>query len=162
RSRIADAVESALELGRGVLHVAQVEEGRDEEKWKVEKYSLHFACDRCGRSFEPLNPHHFSFNSPLGWCPACEGLGVQMGASTAILFRDRRGPLREGAIALWPPLTEDNPFLQFAEALAGHVGFSLDTPFEQLEPAHQRAILQGTGEAWIALEAPVPSSPPQE
>ncbi len=43
--------------------------------WPVEVHSQHFACDRCGRSFEPLSPHNFSFNSPLGWCPACEGLG---------------------------------------------------------------------------------------
>ena len=46
----------------------------------VDRYSQHFACDRCGRSFEPLTPHHFSFNSPLGWCPTCEGLGMQHGA----------------------------------------------------------------------------------
>ena len=56
---------------------------RDEPHWKVDRYSQHFACDRCGRSFEPLNPHHFSFNSPLGWCPTCEGLGVQKGANPA-------------------------------------------------------------------------------
>src|SRR5262249_11742776 len=83
RSRIADAVEAGLDLGAGVLQVAHVEEGKAEPSWKVERYSQHFACDQCGRSFEPLNPHHFSFNSPLGWCPACEGLGVQMGANAA-------------------------------------------------------------------------------
>jgi excinuclease ABC subunit A len=152
RSRLADAVEAALDLGRGVLHVAHVEDERPEPQWKVERYSQHFACDRCGRSFEPLNPHHFSFNSPLGWCPTCEGLGVQKGASAALLIRDPRKSLRDGALAAWPPLGEDNPFLAFAEALARHVGFSLDTPFEQVDPAHQRAVLHGTGEAWIDLE----------
>src|SRR5262249_166229 len=55
-------------------------------------------------------------------------------------------------------LTMDNPFLGFAEALARHVGFSLDVPFEQLEPAHQRAILHGTDEAWIPLD-PVEATP---
>ncbi|MCI0462166.1 MAG: hypothetical protein L0Z62_34880 [Gemmataceae bacterium] len=154
RSRIADAVEAALDLGRGVMHVAHVDDSRDEPKWKVERYSQHFACDRCGRSFEPLNPHHFSFNSPLGWCPTCEGLGVQKGASPALLIRDPGLSLRQGALAAWPPLTEDNPFLRFAEALARHVGFGLDTPFEQLEAAQQRALLQGTGEAWIPLDPP--------
>jgi len=152
RSRIADAVEAALELGRGVLHVALVNENRPETEWKVDRYSLHFACDRCGRSFEPLNPHHFSFNSPLGWCSTCEGLGVQKGASTALLIRDPRRALREGALAAWPDLTEENPFRRFAEALARHLGLSLDTPYEQLEPAQQQALLQGTGEAWIELE----------
>jgi excinuclease ABC subunit A len=149
RSRLADAVEAALDLGRGVIHVAHVDDARAEPQWKVERYSQHFACDRCGRSFEPLNPHHFSFNSPLGWCPTCEGLGVQKGASADLLIRDPRKSLRDGALAAWPPLTDDNPFLRFAEALARHAGFSLDVPFEQLEPVHQRAILHGTGEDWI-------------
>src|SRR5205807_4901809 len=83
RGRLADAVEAALDLGRGVMHVAQVDDARPEEQWKVERFSQHYACDQCGRSFEPLNPHHFSFNSPLGWCPACEGLGSQKGANPA-------------------------------------------------------------------------------
>jgi excinuclease ABC subunit A len=151
RARIADAVEAALDLGRGVMHVAHVEDGRTEPDWKVERYSLHMACDRCGRSFEPLNPHHFSFNSPLGWCPTCEGLGFQRGASPALLIRDPKRALRDGAIAAWPSLEAKAPFLPFAEALARHVGFSLDTPFEQLGAAAQRAVLHGTDEAWIAL-----------
>jgi excinuclease ABC subunit A len=151
RSRVADAVETALDLGRGVLHVAHVEDGKPEPDWKVERYSQHFACDRCGRSYEPLNPHHFSFNSPLGWCPTCEGLGIQRGASPALLIRDPRLSLRDGAIAVWPPLMAGNPFLPFAEGLARHGGFSLDRPFEQLEPAAQRIILHGSGEAWIVL-----------
>jgi excinuclease ABC subunit A len=152
RSRIADAVETALELGRGVMNVAKVDEQKPEPQWPVERFSQHLACDRCGRSFEPLNPHHFSFNSPLGWCPACEGLGVQKGASTALLIRDPKRSLREGALSAWPELTEENPFTRFAEAIARHVGFSLDTPFEQLTPAQQRAVFQGTGEAWINTE----------
>lgn len=151
RGRIADAVETALDLGKGVLLVAHVDDARTEPSWKVERYSQHLACEQCGRSFEPLNPHHFSFNSPLGWCPACEGLGVQKGASPALLIRDARFSLRDGALAAWPPLTEGSAFLPFAEALARHAGFSLETPYEQLDPAHQRVILQGTGESWIEV-----------
>jgi excinuclease ABC subunit A len=153
RGRVADAVEMALDLGRGVVNVAHVDDQRDETEWKVDRYSQHFACDRCGRSFEPLNPHHFSFNSPLGWCPTCEGLGVQLGANPALLIRDATRSLRDGAIAVWPPLTGNNPWLRFAEALARHVGFSLDTPFDELAPGQQRALLHGTGDAWIELES---------
>jgi excinuclease ABC subunit A len=152
RSRVADAVEAALDLGKGVVHVIFVDESRDETEWKVERYSQHFACDRCGRSFEPLNPHHFSFNSPLGWCPTCEGLGVQSGANPALLIRNPQLSLRQGALAAWPVLNENPEFLRFAEALARHAGFSLDTPFEQLPPEHQRIILHGTGDAWIPLD----------
>jgi len=158
RGRIADAIEAALELGRGVLHIAHVDDQREEPEWRVDHFSLHFACDRCGRSFEPLNPHNFSFNSPLGWCPTCEGLGVQKGASPALLIRDPRRSLRDGALAAWPPLTADNPFTRFAEALARQIGFSLDMPLEQLSPAQQRALLHGTGEAWIPLERTTPQT----
>jgi excinuclease ABC subunit A len=153
RTRIADAVEACLDLGRGVLHVAHVEDGKPEPDWRVERFSQHFACDRCGRSFEPLNPHHFSFNSPLGWCPTCEGLGVQQGASPALLIRDPRRSLRDGALAAWPDLNDNPTFLRFAEALERHEGFSLDTPFEELTTPQQHAILHGTGEAWIDLES---------
>ena len=137
RTRIADAVEAALDLGRGVLHVAHVEDAKAEPKWRVEKYSQHFACQQCGRSFERLNPHHFSFNSPLGWCRTCEGLGVQKGANAALLIRDPKLSLRDGALSAWPDLRENATFLRFAEALARHGGFSLDTPFDQLTSEQQ-------------------------
>jgi excinuclease ABC subunit A len=167
RTRVAEAVEAGLDLGRGVLHVAHVEDGKPEPDWGVERFSQHFACDRCGRSYEPLNPHHFSFNSPLGWCTTCEGLGVQQGASPALLIRDAARSLRDGALAAWPDLGSNPTFLRFAEALARHAGFSLDTPFEQLDPVQQRAVLHGTGEAWISLapstsegsDAPVAGAP---
>src|SRR5262249_10977054 len=107
----------------------------------------------CGRSFEPLNPHHFSFNSPLGWCPTCEGLGVQLGASPALLIRGSKRSLRDGAIAAWPDLTAENPFTRFAQAIARHGRFDLDTPFDQLTPAQQRMIIHGTDDAWIELNA---------
>jgi excinuclease ABC subunit A len=166
RGRFADAVEAALDLGRGVMHVAHVDDERPEEQWPVERFSQHYACDKCGRSFEPLNPHHFSFNSPLGWCPACEGLGSQKGANPAVLVRDGRLSLRQGALAAWPALDspsgsqeknaggEDQPFARFAEALARHGGFSLDTSFEALTPKQQRLLLYGTGDKWIQLTPP--------
>jgi excinuclease ABC subunit A len=151
RTRIAEAVEQALALGKGVMHIARVNADVDETKWKVERFSQHLACDNCGRSYEALNPHNFSFNSPLGWCPACEGLGVQHGANTALLLRDPTLSLRNGAVAAWPALDGSNRFVQFAEAIARHGGFSLDTPYSELTPQQQRVILHGTGEEWIPL-----------
>jgi excinuclease ABC subunit A len=153
RTRVAEAVEQALDLGRGVMHIGYVDPDRDETKWKVEKYSQHLACDRCNLSFEPLNPHHYSFNSPLGWCPTCEGLGVQRGANANLLIRDPALTLRAGAVAGWPGLEPGSPWLPFAEAIARHAGFDLDTPYDQLDPAHQRVILHGTGESWLALQS---------
>jgi excinuclease ABC subunit A len=153
RTRIAEGVEMALELGKGVMHIAYVDANRDESAWRVDKFSQHLACERCGRSYETLNPHHFSFNSPLGWCPTCEGLGVQQGANINLLIRDPALSLRDGATAAWPPLDGSNAFLAFAEALAAHVGFSLDTAYGELSPIQQRALLYGTGEDWIPLNA---------
>ena len=134
RSRLADAVETALDLGRGVLHVAHVEDGKPEPAWHVKRFSQHIACDRCGRSFEPLNPHHFSFNSPLGWCPTCEGLGVQKGASPALLHPRRQPVAAATAPGCLADLKENPAFAAFAESLARHAGFSLDTPFERWSP----------------------------
>ena len=58
RTRVAEAVEQALDLGRGVMHIGYVDADKDETKWKVEKYSQHLACEHCNLSFEPLNPHN--------------------------------------------------------------------------------------------------------
>ena len=77
-----------MALGEGVLHVAYHRDDVDETNWETVRHSQFLACDQCGRSFEQLTPHNFSFNSPLGWCPACEGLGTQTGANpTALLAR---------------------------------------------------------------------------
>ncbi|MCE9562176.1 MAG: excinuclease ABC subunit UvrA, partial [Planctomycetes bacterium] len=158
RTRIAEAVEQALDLGRGVMHIAHVEADKDEPKWRVEKFSQHLACEHCNLSFEPLNPHNYSFNSPLGWCPTCEGLGFQRGANQNLLIGDTALSLRKGAVTAWPSLEASSAWLPFAEALAKHVGFDVDTPYEKLTPEHQRAITQGTGEAWISLGRDAESS----
>src|SRR5262249_42915914 len=150
RGRIAEAVEAALDYGRGVILIAHVNETVPEPKWKVQRFSQHLACDKCGRSFEALNPHHFSFNSPLGWCPTCEGLGIQQGMDPAQLIRDAQLPLNKGAIAAWPPL-DDAYFGPLANAIARHMNFTLDTPYAELEPLQQRAIFHGTGEEWLEL-----------
>ena len=73
RSRIFESAETALSLGSGTLSVAYPQEDVAETKWPTRIHSQHFVCDRCARSFEPLTPHHFSFNSSIGWCEDCEG-----------------------------------------------------------------------------------------
>ena len=156
RTRICDAVESGLDLGKGMLHVAHVDDQFAEETWKIDKYSQHFSCTKCNRGFEPLNPHHFSFNSPLGWCPVCEGLGKQQGANPALLVRNPSLTLRNGALSAWPDLEANDGFLPFAQAIASAGGFNLDTPFDQLTPTQQRLVFHGANEDWI--EATVPSS----
>ncbi|MBL9123233.1 MAG: ATP-binding cassette domain-containing protein, partial [Planctomycetaceae bacterium] len=159
RSRLADSVESALALGRGVLSVALVRDDQPENRWVTQVHSQHLACDQCGRSFEPLTPHSFSFNSWLGWCPACEGLGVEYGANPAALIDDPAKSLAGGALGLWPDLRDDLA-KRLTAALAEHAGIPLDVPYQQLSAKHRRTLLQGTGDEWI--DVPPPGKPARD
>ena len=150
RGRIAEAVENCLALGKGVLHVAVEQPGRDTQQWETCRHSVHLACDQCGRSFEPLTPHNFSFNSPLGWCPACSGLGTQTGANPALLVHDAKRSLREGALRLWPSMDQPTAHAMLA-ALAHGTGVPVDVPFEQLSARHRRVMLHGCGDQWFEV-----------
>lgn len=152
RGRLADSVENALALGRGVLHAVTVVEDVPESRWPTRVHSQHLACGECGRSFEPLSPHHFSFNSSIGWCEACEGLGTEVGANPAALMRSTQMTLAEGAILAWPGI--DQPlFAAMLDALSKHTGLPTDVPFDQLPPKHRRLVLYGTGDEWIEVKA---------
>jgi excinuclease ABC subunit A len=148
RSRIAESVEQALAFGKGILQVAYPSDDVPEPRWPVVSHSQHLSCSGCGRSFEPLTPHRFSFNSYLGWCQACEGLGVEVGANPTALLRDPKLSLLEGAVALWPD--PSNPMSRMMlEALSRETGVPLDVPFEQFSSRHRRIIMHGTGEDWF-------------
>jgi len=154
QSRLSEAVEQALALGRGVLRVALVDSERPEPQWRVLPFSQHLACEHCHLSFEPLQPHHYSFNSPLGWCPSCEGLGIQRGVAAEQLGILSHRTLRQGAIPAWPSCRNpQDPWTPFAEALARYGGFDLDTPWQELTPEQQQLILYGSGNEWIPLSA---------
>ncbi len=149
-SRIAESIAAALSLGRGVLHVAYPAEGLPERRWPVKTHSQHRVCQQCGRSFEPLTPHSFSFNSQLGWCPVCEGLGVQVGANPSALIRQRQLTLAEGAVQLWPSLDRSVSRWMLA-ALAEGTGVPLDVPFDALDARQRRVVMHGAGETWFAV-----------
>jgi excinuclease ABC subunit A len=153
RSRLADSIESALELGKGTVHVARVGEPSAERSWPVQRYSRHRVCERCHRSFDELSPHHFSFNSPLGWCPICQGLGIQHGANPAVLVPDGNVSLRAGAVAVWPELAATPLFARIVESLARAEGIDLDLPFNELDARSQRVILHGAGDTWYTVES---------
>ncbi|QEG33562.1 excinuclease ABC subunit UvrA [Bythopirellula goksoeyrii] len=151
RSRLAESVESALSLGRGVMVTVVVEEDLPEARWRTKVHSQHRSCGKCGRSFEALSPHHFSFNNTLGWCGACEGLGTEIGANPAALLRSTQLTLAEGAILAWPGV-EQPLFAAMLAALSDHTGLPTDVPFEQLSPRHRRIVLYGTGDDWIQCD----------
>ncbi len=152
RGRLADSIENTLTLGRGVLHTVHVEPDVPEQRWVHKVHSQHLVCTDCNRSFEPLSPHHFSFNSALGWCEACEGLGVETGADPAALLRSTQMTLAEGAILAWPGV--DQPlFAAMLKALSEQMGLPIDVPYDQLSPRQRRLVLYGTGEEWIVVKA---------
>jgi excinuclease ABC subunit A len=152
RSRLADSIEQALSLGKGTVHLAYVDEKVPEPKWRTAIHSQHFACDKCGRSFERLTPHNFSFNSALGWCTACEGLGTQTGANIASLLRDPKLSLRQGAVAMWQNVP-GGLLEKMLTALAARTGLPLDVPFDQLSPRQRRVVLYGTADEWFDITA---------
>ncbi|UCE59776.1 MAG: hypothetical protein JSU63_20330, partial [Phycisphaerales bacterium] len=116
------------------------------------RFSQHHSCDTCGQSYEELSPHNFSFNSRLGWCDACEGLGIQQGASpTAIVIHPTRS-ITDGAIAGWGELGPGAKLFAIASALADHIGFDPSMPWNGLTETQQLAFLHGCGDDWIEVK----------
>lgn len=142
KRRLADSVETALELGEGLVIVSSMV-GKDKTEDKV--YSEHFACTDCGINFEEISPRMFSFNSPHGACPECNGLGSKLEIDTDFVVPDKHLSLNDGAILPWSKSTnKDNYYNQMLRAVADHYGFSMDTPFEDLPKNYQDYILYGT------------------
>jgi excinuclease ABC subunit A len=169
RSRLAQSVEAAFAAGGGTMLVARCVDGHDgkpldEPDWPVEVLSRRLACPECGRGFKPLEPRQFSFNSPIGWCPSCDGLGTRTGIDRGALVRDASRSLAEGALDLWP--TIDGPAGRMGramlEALAAATGLPLDVPLADLSGLQQRVLFEGTGDRWIEAKRPkgVPGSGP--
>jgi excinuclease ABC subunit A len=157
RSRLAQSVEAAFDAGNGTMLVARAVDGADEPDWPVEVHSRRLACPSCGRGFKPLEPRQFSFNSPLGWCPSCDGLGTRTGVEHGSLVRDASLSLGEGALDLWPSLDrKDSGAVSRAmlEALCKATGLPIDVPLAELSGLQQRVLFEGTGEKWIDVARP--------
>ncbi len=158
RSRIAESVELALSLGNGNMLAIEPRDDVDEVHWVSTRHSQHLACRECGHSLQMLTPQSFSFNSPLGWCPDCEGLGTQTGTSPALLL-DPHLTLRQGAIRMWPALEEASraglPVTELSapvlESFCRSVGISMDVPVEKLTVGQRRKLLYGTADQWIEI-----------
>ncbi len=151
RSRISDSVEQALSLGIGVLEIAIADAERGETLWKTIRHSQHLVCGCCGRSFSELTPHHFSFNSAVGWCPSCEGLGTQTGTNPAALIGSSSSSLSEGAALLWPSV-EKSVSLWMLKALSRQTGIRIDVPYDHLTVSEKRVLYRGTGPTWIEVK----------
>ncbi|MCZ6676694.1 MAG: excinuclease ABC subunit UvrA [Candidatus Poribacteria bacterium] len=145
RSRVSEAVETALRMGDGRL-IVNIVEGQPNAGDLL--YSKDYTCVHCNISYEPPAPRQFSFNSPAGMCPTCKGLGTKTEMSVELVVPDATRSIREGAIVFWGKLETLNT-RHLAESLAEHFGFSLDAPWEQLTDEQQQIILYGSGKEKI-------------
>jgi excinuclease ABC subunit A len=141
RRRLRDSLEIATHLSDGLVRVDVT--GGDEILFS-EKY----ACPECGISMPELAPRNFSFNSPYGACPDCDGLGTRMYFDENLVVPDRDLSVREGAIAPWSGRSSVYHY-QMLDALSQHYHFDVNSPFNQLPKEIQAVLLYGSGKEMI-------------
>ena len=139
RQDISGAVDAALELGNGTLVLVDMLEG-DERL-----YSTKARCTQCNRTFDPVEPRSFSFNSPYGACPRCTGLGITLDVDPELVIPNPRLTLAEGAIQPWTRITGSNDkYHKLLEAVARDCGFSADVAVQDLSKQVMDIIFYGT------------------
>ena len=143
KQRLADSVETALKSGSGLLIVTKQSEARKETLFSTQN-----ACPSCGISYGTLEPRMFSFNSPYGACPGCDGLGNKMEIDPDLVVPDKSKSLKEGAIEPWRKGGKSLLlyYHRFMRDLSYDYNFSLDTPFKKLPKKIQGVILYGSEE----------------
>ncbi|MBI3627305.1 MAG: excinuclease ABC subunit UvrA [Candidatus Sungbacteria bacterium] len=149
RSRLADSVETALKIGKGLVIVATVSDKQSvtSDKAKDEIFSEHFACPDCGINLSEIEPRTFSFNSPYGACFACTGLGSTLEVDTKLVFPNPKLTLAEGAIAPWSHASHrvgrQSWYWWMLEDLADRHKFSLNKSVQDLPKAVVDLVLHG-------------------
>ena len=138
--RLTDSLETALKLAEGVAQIELVNrDGIDDETLT---FSQHMVCPKCGTSYEELAPRNFSFNSPYGACPACDGLGTTFEVDPELVIPDPDLSINGGAVAPWRS-AHTQYFNRMLEAVADVYEIDLDTPYKSLTAKQQKIILHG-------------------
>lgn len=136
--RLTDSVETALKLADGLVEINII-------GGETQMYSENFACSECGISLPEIEPRLFSFNNPLGACPACTGLGMNMELDKSLIIPDGSKTFAEGVIAALSTNQEAYHMKQLAAVLT-HYGYSLDTVWNDLPKDMQEILWYGSGE----------------
>ena len=146
-NRLAESVETAVNLANGLVFVEYEDETLPQKHRKVEKliYSTKFACPESGFTIEEIEPRLFSFNSPYGACEECEGIGMKLNVDPNLVVPDERKSLADGAIEPWAKSTTLY-YAQTLSSLAKHYGFSLDEKWKKLPKKIKDIILYGSDE----------------
>ncbi|NVB82747.1 MAG: excinuclease ABC subunit UvrA [Kofleriaceae bacterium] len=142
KGRLTDSVETALREGKGKIMV----EVPGEKIPRV--YSEANACPTCGIGFPELSPQSFSFNSPLGMCVECNGLGERLAADPDLVIPDPTRSIRDGAVAVWgEAIAKDSGWTtNIVKALAKAFKIDLDKPWNKLSEKQRDVLLNGTGD----------------
>mgnify|MGYP000377396244 CR=1 FL=1 len=149
RPRLAEAVDVALKLGDGALLAVPADAIEDRARQTL--FSSRYACATCGQSYEPPHPQLFSFNSPAGMCPDCDGLGERSDFDPELLIPDPR-------LNFWAPCVAAlrSPPGKWRrhiyEGVARHLGVNLSQPWNRLPESARRALLYGTGDKHLTFE----------
>ncbi len=152
--RLAESFETALGLGGGVARVAPIASGDAGAASFAEElvFSNRHACPECGYSVPLLEPKVFSFNSPSGACPACDGLGFREFFDPARIVAHPHLSLAGGAVRGWD--RRNSLYFHMIQSLARHYGFDIEQPWTDLPPPVQRVLLYGSGEEVIEFRYP--------
>jgi excinuclease ABC subunit A len=145
KQRLAESFETALRLGEGLVRVVDM----DDPKTAEILFSSKFSCPVCDYSLPELEPRLFSFNSPIGACGACDGLGVTQFFDPARVVVHPELSLAAGAVRGWD--RRNAYYFQLVMSLAKHYKFAVDAPWEQLPEAIQHAVLYGSGDELITF-----------
>ncbi len=146
-NRLAESVETAVNLANGLVFIEYEDETLPQKFRKIEKliYSTKFACPESGFTIEEIEPRLFSFNSPYGACEECEGIGMKLNVDPNLVVPDERKSLADGAIEPWSKSTTLY-YAQTLASLAKHYGFSLDEKWKKLPKKIKDIILYGSDE----------------
>jgi excinuclease ABC subunit A len=138
--RLTDSIETALRLGEGMAEILITSSEGDETL----TFSQHLACTYCGISLEELAPRSFSFNSPYGACPACNGLGTRHEVDPELVVPNHDLSLGAGAIGPWAGARTEY-FSRVLQAVTEAYSFKMDQPWSKLTKAQQKVLLYGAG-----------------
>jgi len=139
QQRLAESFETALRLGEGSARIAFLDEPKREELL----FSDRFACTICGYSLPELEPRIFSFNSPHGACPGCDGLGIRQFFDPERVVSHPQLSLADGAVRGWD--RRNAYYFQMVQALAAHYRFDPEAPWEHLPARAREVLMNGSG-----------------
>ncbi len=146
RSRLVEAVENALKNSNGLVTVIFDSEDAGGNRVSTEKiFSSQLSCPICGFSYEELQPRMFSFNSPFGACPECNGLGFRMDFDPDLIIPDKTLSLSENAVATYRNFL-DGYRVQYLATVAKHHNFSIFTPIKDLTEEQYNVLMYGSNE----------------